>query len=60
MFEKIRKKLEEYPAYVKTRDKVAECILAAFMAFFNTVGPVWNFFFLKTPYSDETSETGDR
>ena len=57
---KIDKKLAKYPAYVKFlkfRDKVAECILAALLAFFNAVGPVWNFLFVKAPnpYKNETS-----
>ena len=57
---KIDKKLAKYPAYVKFlkfRDKVAECILVALLAFFSAVGPVWNFLFVKTPnpYENETS-----
>ena len=53
---KIDKKLAKYPAYVKFlkfRDKVAECILAALLAFFDAVGPVWNFLFVKTPNPDK-------
>ena len=62
IIEKIDKKLAKYPAYVKflrIRDKVAECILAALLAFFNAVGPVWNFLFVKTT-NDETSGTSNK
>ena len=31
------------------KKKLAECILEAILAFFNAVGPVWNFFFVKRP-----------
>ena len=60
---KIIKKLEKYPAYaklLKVRDKVAEYILIALMAFFNAVGPVWNFLFVKAPNPDKSSGTGNK
>ena len=56
-FKKVKKKLEKYPTYVKTRDKVAKGILTALLAFFDFVGPVWNFLFLKRPSFDKTSES---
>ena len=60
---KIHSKLAKYPAYAKflrARDKVVECILAALSAFFNTVGPVWNFLFIKRPDPDVTNGTSTR
>ena len=57
--EKIKKKLEKYPAYVKFlkfRDKVAGCILTALLACLTTVGPVWNFFFVKEPNPFKSNE----
>ena len=59
IFKKIDEKLAKYSAYVKflqIRDKVAECILTALLACFNTVGPVWNFLFVKAPNPDESDE----
>ena len=41
---------------IKIKKKSAKCILTALMAFFDTVGPVWNFFFLKTPNPDERND----
>ena len=37
----------------KFGDKVAECILTALLACFNTVGPVWNFLFVKKRNPDK-------
>ena len=48
---KIKNKLAKYPAYVKflqVRSRVIKLILNALMAFFNAVGPVWNFVCTKT------------
>ena len=60
--EKIKKKLEKYPAYVKFlkfRDKVAGCILTALLACLTTVGPVWNFLFVKEPKPYELNEASN-
>ena len=60
---KIHKKLAKYTVYMeflRFRDKVAECILTALLAFFNAVGPVWKFLFVKTPNPDITSETSNK
>ena len=35
--------------FKRKRDKLAEPIKNALLAFFSSVGPVWNFLFLKTP-----------
>ena len=55
---KIRNKLLHYPVYVKFEqagDKIAGLIHKALLAFFDTVGPLWNFFFLKTQDPHEYS-----
>ena len=55
---KIKKKLETYPAYFKVlrvRDKIAEHIRNGLLAFFNAVGPLWTFLFVKAPKPDRTS-----
>ena len=62
-FKKIKKKFEKNPAYVKFMkflDKVTECILTALLACLSTIGPVWNFLFVKTPNYDETNGTNNK
>ena len=54
-FQKISDKVTSSPGYVKflrVRDKVAACVLKGFLAVLNAIGPVWNFFFLKTQDPD--------
>ena len=46
--------------YKETKKKTAECILAALLACFDTVGPVWNFLFVKKPNLDKTNETSNK
>ena len=46
--------------YKKTKKKTAQCILAALMAFFDKFGPIWNFFFVKTPNPDENYQTTNK
>ena len=53
---KVKNKLASSPTYAKflrVRDKNAERVLTALLAFFDIVGPIWNFFFLKTPNPDK-------
>ena len=54
-FEKISNKIKSSPGYVRlllVRDKVAAYVLKALLALFNAIGPIWNFFFLKTQDAD--------
>ena len=56
---KIIKKLSRYPAYhklIRVRDAVAEHIRKGLLAFFNAIGPVWNFLFVKTANPDKTTD----
>ena len=51
-FKKIKHKIRSHPSYIaisRQGDKVADCILKVLLGFLNIVGPVWNFFFVKTP-----------
>ena len=41
--------ITELPVIVKISESLLSCILK----FFSCVGPVWNFFFIKTPKPDE-------
>ena len=50
-FQRIKDRVKKSPTFVKmsdVRDKLAERILVALLAFFDFVGPVWNFLFLRT------------
>ena len=54
--EKIKKRVQSSPTYAKfirVRDENAQRIHTALLAFFDIVGPFWNFFFLKTPNPDK-------
>ena len=50
---KVEAKLNSYSSYVNFKKKLADGIYRALMACFNTVGPVWNFFCIKTPNGDQ-------
>ena len=55
--EKVSNKIKSSPTYkkfIKKRDKLAEPIKHALLAFFSSIGPVWNFLFLKTQDPDES------
>ena len=56
-FDKTSNKISSSPTYVKfllKRDKLAERVKNALLAFLNAIGSVWNFLFLKTPDPDES------
>ena len=44
--------LTELPLMVKISENLLCCVLR----FFSCVGPVWNFFFIRTPKSDESKK----
>ena len=59
-FEKLSDKVTSSPAYAKAlrvRDKIAACILKGLLAFLNAIGPVWNFFCLKTQDGPQITES---
>ena len=47
-------KLPGYSKFLRVRDKIAAGLLKVLLAIFDAVGPVWNFFFLKTQDPDLT------
>ena len=54
--EKFSNKISSSPTFIKfvrKRDKLAGCIKNALLAFFSSIGPIWNFLFLKTQDPDE-------
>ena len=54
--EKISNKIKASPTYkkfIRKRDELADPIKNALLAFFTSIGPVWNFLFLKTQDPDE-------
>ena len=56
---KTKKKLERYPAYdkfIRVRDVITEHIRKGLLAFFNAIGPLWTFLFVKTANPDKTAE----
>ena len=57
--EKISNKISSsstYKKFIQKRDKLAGRIKNALLAFFSSIGPVWNFLFLKTQDPDETQQ----
>ena len=55
--EKISKKISNSPTYrkfIQKRDKLAGRIENALLACFSSIGPIWNFLFLKTQDPDES------
>ena len=42
-----------YKKFLRKRDKLAGRIKNALLGFFSSIGPVWNFMFLKTTDPDE-------
>ena len=62
MFEKLKTKISSSPAYVKfvhQRDKLAELIRSSLLTFFDAIGPVWTFLFLKTQDSDSDKPSNE-
>ena len=58
--EKIKARLAQSPAYAKfirVRDIIAGYVLKGLLAFFNVVGPLWNFLFVKKPSPENTNGT---
>ena len=43
-----------YIKFEKKRDELAERIKNALLALFSSIGPIWNFMFLKTQDPDES------
>ena len=63
--EKISNKISSSPTYkkfIRKRDKLAGPMKNALLAFFNAIGPVWKFLFLKTQDPDEsdTDKSSDK
>ena len=55
--DKIKEKLTKSPffiAFLRMRDKLAQFLLTTLLAFFDAVGPVWNFLFIKKPDEKKT------
>ena len=53
LFERFKQK------YKRFKKKLADFILTALMAFFNAVGPVWNFLCTKTLNPDGTNDSNN-
>ena len=56
MKEKNKGFLEQNVKFLRVRDKVAAYVLKGLLALFNAIGPVWNFFFLKTEDGPQITE----
>ena len=51
------KKSDTFVKFLRVRDKLAERILAALLAFFDAISPCWKFLFLKTPEEIENESS---
>ena len=61
--EKIKARLAQSPTYTKfirVRDIIAGYVLKGLLVFFNAVGPLWNFLFVKKPSPENTNETSNK
>ena len=59
LFDNISRRVSKHSAFktfIRQRDKVADRIRIAILAFFSAVTPLWTFLFVKTP--DPDNETG--
>ena len=59
---KIKSKLANSPTYanfLRTRDKIADRIRVAILAFFDFLSPCWNFLCFATLNPDETNKAGN-
>ena len=61
--EKIKARLAQSPTYAKfirVRDIIAGYVLKGLLAFFNAVGPLWSFLFVKKSSPENTNGTSNK